>query len=73
MINQVTLMRGALRLCQEGISIVDLKEYIHMRGSNVESVLRIIRRARTYGGFDWNIDERRGRIKITLIRKDEEL
>jgi len=73
MISQVTIMRGVLRLCTQGVTQEDIKDYVSIRGGELMKVLRILRIERTYGGFDWNIDERKGRIKITLTRKDEEL
>ncbi len=76
MISQVTLMRGVLRLCRDGISLDDLKEYIRMRVDNPQNpqrILRILRGVRSYGGFDWTLDERNDWIKITLTGKDEEL
>ena len=73
MTSYVTTMRGVLRLCIRGISLADLKEYVSIRGVEPAWVLRILRIARTHGGFDWKIDERKGRIKITLIREDEEV
>ena len=73
MISYVTIMRGVLRLCIRGISLEDLKEYVSIRGGEPAWVLRVLRIARTYGGFDWKVDERKGRIKITLTREDEEL
>ncbi len=77
MISQVTLMRGVLRLCRDGISLDDLKEYIRIRGGNPKRTLgitlRILRGERSYGGFDWTLDERGGWIKITLTGKNEEL
>ncbi len=66
-------MRGVLRLCRDGISLDDLKEYIRMRGSNPQRVLRILRGVRSYGGFDWTFDERDSWIKITLTGTNEEL
>lgn len=76
MYSQVTLMRGVLRLCRDGISLDDLKEYIRMRCDNPQKhqrVLRILRGVRSYGGFDWTLDERDGWIKIILTGKNEEV
>jgi len=72
---KISLVRGALRLCVDGVTIRNLHEYIGLRGGNSNRVLRTIRKTRTHGGFDWTVDERQGKITITITNKpsDEEL